>query len=73
MSQSTHHPEDVLIIAKQNEEILKLNDTVEMLLLKIKKMEQLIKLKDHKIAHLTNSEVEQESGMGNTTSVVDDE
>ncbi len=42
------------IIAEKDQTIMQMRETIEILELKIKKLEQLVKLKDSKISSLTN-------------------
>lgn len=51
-----NYPKDSLeaVIVEKDSQITQLKETVEILELKIKKLEQLVKLKDAKIGNLTN-------------------
>ena len=42
------------ILMEKEQTIMQLKETIEILELKVKKLEQLVKLKDAKIANLTN-------------------
>jgi predicted RNase H-like nuclease (RuvC/YqgF family) len=49
-----HHAMDQEIILEKDQTIQQLKETIEILELKVKKLEQLVKLKDAKILNLSN-------------------